>query len=179
MDILKDHHKVESSLDFKKQMQEWFPLLDMAGVYPLYVKIFTEDEMKTYPQIRGFKGLTECLFKSRVELGLDKSLYQIREWFKKRCELIDGYEFNTPTNKQFDFVKKREDIPSNAINIKARMKSCADMTKKQLSMLVQEVLNYGDDNMINMKESVANEWNSIREQMELRNHENTLKHFGG
>jgi hypothetical protein len=168
MDI-KEFQRIDNLIDFKIIIG----MIDTSNSYPVYSAIISEEkynEMKTlggtYPQIKGFKGLTECLFKSRVELGLEKSLYQIREWFKNRCDIVEGYEFNTDTNKQFDFVKKKEDIPKWAENIKMRMKSCSVMTNKELSLLVQEVLNYGDENIVNMKDMVAKEWDYIRQGME-------------
>jgi len=59
MDLIKDKHRVESSLDLKKQLESWMPLLDLGNAYPLYVSFTTEKEMNniTNRMLRFYFGV--------------------------------------------------------------------------------------------------------------------------
>ncbi len=67
MNLMKDKHKITSTLDFNKKLKSWSPLLEIANQYPLYVKFYTEAEVN-------------CISSKMLSFYFGGILKQIKEW---------------------------------------------------------------------------------------------------
>lgn len=107
------------------------------------VEVFSFEDMRTYEQIKGHKGLCRILFQAR--LFNYTMVDQYEDHFKIKCGLIKHYEW------WFDGkLKMSEDRPLGVDNVRPITKSCANMTKKELKDLIDLVKQTVEQNFVNL-----------------------------
>jgi hypothetical protein len=126
-----------------------------------FLKIMPEAKYRSYIQIKCFKGITRLLHEANCLNDRLDSWEKIQYYMKLKCGLVARYVYFESGKTKFSDTKPK-------CESYAEMKSCAGMTKKEMTDLIDCTLTEADLNIDNMSLQMQKKYNAIRDEMEAR-----------
>jgi len=123
-----------------------------------FIKIEEEGKYRSYLQIKAFKGLTRLLDEANCLNERLDDWEKIQYYMKFKCGLIKHYVLTKNGKTTFHDTKISPDCY-------AEVKSCAGMTKKEMTELIDCLLKEADLNIDNMDLQQQTKYNNIRNEM--------------
>jgi len=127
----------------------------------LFIKVMDKKEIdkeRSYLQIKAFKGLTRLLDEANCLNERLDDWEKIQYYMKFKCRLIKHYVLTKNGKTTFHDTKISPDCY-------AEVKSCAGMTKKEMTDLIDCVLKEADLNIDNFNLPQQKKYVAIRNEM--------------